>query len=306
MATSYASILYIRIPAHFRIILRGKDVEHHNFVNDMMMSQEITYRPEPGTDGMFAVVTIGFVKDAKAHINVQGFNVYHKNRLIKVCFRMKYCHKIGYVSWCKKNHIDERGMPPDYIPRMPSPSKTKNTGSSSEIPLSVSDKFHSHSNWKQGTRKSKRYLRTVDKTHVNGHACTEGGNRTKIPAKSGKGSSSSETSDEDVSNNEMQTALPERRADGVSQKALPADKPSWKDEFRGSRSFQNIRNTEAEQDCALKGRPVQSTMRSQSTVISCHCLHLPLTYITYIMVMEISGVVYLKQDVLSCRGCLIA
>lgn len=27
---------------------------------------------------------IGFVKDAKAHIDVQGFNVYHKNRLIKV------------------------------------------------------------------------------------------------------------------------------------------------------------------------------------------------------------------------------
>lgn len=30
-------------------------------------------------------VTIGFVKDAKHHIDVQGFNVYHKNRLIKVC-----------------------------------------------------------------------------------------------------------------------------------------------------------------------------------------------------------------------------
>jgi len=34
---------------------------------------------------MVAIVTIGFVKDAKAHIDVQGFNVYHKNRLIKVC-----------------------------------------------------------------------------------------------------------------------------------------------------------------------------------------------------------------------------
>jgi len=31
-----------------------------------------------------AVVTIGFVKDAKHHVDVQGFNVYHKNRLIKV------------------------------------------------------------------------------------------------------------------------------------------------------------------------------------------------------------------------------
>ena len=39
---------------------------------------------------MTAVVTIGFVKDAKHHIDVQGFNVYHKNRLIKVCFALIY------------------------------------------------------------------------------------------------------------------------------------------------------------------------------------------------------------------------
>jgi hypothetical protein len=35
---------------------------------------------------MVADVTIGFVKDAKHHIDVQGFNVYHQNRLIKVLF----------------------------------------------------------------------------------------------------------------------------------------------------------------------------------------------------------------------------
>jgi hypothetical protein len=35
-----------------------------------------------------AVVTIGFVKDAKEHIDVQGFNVYHKNRLIKPFWRL--------------------------------------------------------------------------------------------------------------------------------------------------------------------------------------------------------------------------
>lgn len=37
---------------------------------------------------MFAVVTVGFVKDAAAHIDVQGFNVYHKNRLIKPFWRL--------------------------------------------------------------------------------------------------------------------------------------------------------------------------------------------------------------------------
>ncbi|KAK9090062.1 hypothetical protein Sjap_023239 [Stephania japonica] len=63
---SYASILYLRLPAGFRIILRGKNIEHHNIVEDMMLAQE----------------------DAKDHIDVQGFNVYHKNRLIKPFWRV--------------------------------------------------------------------------------------------------------------------------------------------------------------------------------------------------------------------------
>lgn len=42
---SYASILYLKLPYNFRIILRGKDVEHHNIVNDMMLTKEVTYRP---------------------------------------------------------------------------------------------------------------------------------------------------------------------------------------------------------------------------------------------------------------------
>ncbi|XP_021908859.1 protein MICRORCHIDIA 7-like [Carica papaya] len=90
----YASILYLRLPPGFRIILRGKDVDHHNIVNDMMMTQKVTYRPQSAVDGtpkdpnMSATVTIGFVKDAKSHIDVQGFNVYHKNRLIKPFWRL--------------------------------------------------------------------------------------------------------------------------------------------------------------------------------------------------------------------------
>ncbi|KAG6478666.1 hypothetical protein ZIOFF_062110 [Zingiber officinale] len=91
---SYASILYLRLPSFFRMILRGKDIEHHNIVNDMMMKQEVTYRPQsvsavfPKDPNMIAVVTVGFVKDAKHHMDVQGFNVYHKNRLIKPFWRV--------------------------------------------------------------------------------------------------------------------------------------------------------------------------------------------------------------------------
>ncbi|KAL0873362.1 hypothetical protein Bca101_023067 [Brassica carinata] len=47
---SYASILYLRIPPTFRVILRGSDVEHHNVVNDMMQTEQITYRPQYGAD----------------------------------------------------------------------------------------------------------------------------------------------------------------------------------------------------------------------------------------------------------------
>ncbi|GFQ00523.1 hypothetical protein PHJA_002196200 [Phtheirospermum japonicum] len=112
-ALSYAAILYLRVPPSFRIILRGEDVEHHNIVNDMMMSQEVTYRPQPGADGIpkdsniVAVVTVGFVKDAEAHIDVQGFNVYHKNRLIK--WSVLECVTHVY-HFCMSSHFGEFGI----------------------------------------------------------------------------------------------------------------------------------------------------------------------------------------------------
>ncbi|PPS11390.1 hypothetical protein GOBAR_AA09249 [Gossypium barbadense] len=91
---SYASILYLRLPTNFTMILRGKDIEHHNIVNDMMLTTRITYRPQivsgkaPISSDMAATVTIGFAKDAQHHIDIQGFNVYHKNRLIKPFWRV--------------------------------------------------------------------------------------------------------------------------------------------------------------------------------------------------------------------------
>jgi hypothetical protein len=45
-----------------------------------------------------AVVTIGFVKDAKDHVNIQGFNIYHKNPLIKlnVLHRFMNFQNVGF------------------------------------------------------------------------------------------------------------------------------------------------------------------------------------------------------------------
>ncbi|KXG30181.1 protein MICRORCHIDIA 7 [Sorghum bicolor] len=90
---SYASILYLRLPDNFKMILRGKKIEHHNIINDLMLKKQLNYKPTvcdglPKDMHMAAKVTIGFVKDARQHIDIQGFNVYHKNRLIKPFWRV--------------------------------------------------------------------------------------------------------------------------------------------------------------------------------------------------------------------------
>ncbi|GKU96204.1 hypothetical protein SLEP1_g9468 [Rubroshorea leprosula] len=103
---SYASILYLQLPPNFKMVLRGKEVEHHNIVNDMMEAKQMIYKPTcvkkniPNDSAVnvsldfnlwlqLATVKIGFVKDASHHVDVQGFNVYHKNRLIKPFWRVR-------------------------------------------------------------------------------------------------------------------------------------------------------------------------------------------------------------------------
>ncbi|KAF8390454.1 hypothetical protein HHK36_024980 [Tetracentron sinense] len=84
----YSSILYLRIPQSFRIILRGRVVQHHNFANDLKFPEFILYKPKVGGDMEAAVVTtIGFLKDAP-HVNIHGFNIYHRNRLILPFWRV--------------------------------------------------------------------------------------------------------------------------------------------------------------------------------------------------------------------------
>ncbi|KAM3349339.1 hypothetical protein ACQJBY_022411 [Aegilops geniculata] len=43
---AYASILYLRVPDSFRIILRGQDVEPHNVVNDLLYRECVLYKPQ--------------------------------------------------------------------------------------------------------------------------------------------------------------------------------------------------------------------------------------------------------------------
>ncbi|KAL3818797.1 hypothetical protein ACJIZ3_004702 [Penstemon smallii] len=81
---AYASILYLRNLTNFRIILRGKPVEQFSIADDLKYSKVVTYRPSIGvtTKEVTVETTIGFIKEAPA-LGVCGFNVYHKNRLIR-------------------------------------------------------------------------------------------------------------------------------------------------------------------------------------------------------------------------------
>ncbi|EOA39860.1 hypothetical protein CARUB_v10008534mg [Capsella rubella] len=89
----YLSILYLRIPETFKILLRGKVVEHHNVADDLMHPQYILYKPHAaGSEEALVVTTIGFLKEAPK-INLHGFCVYHKNRLI-----MPFWEVISYSS----------------------------------------------------------------------------------------------------------------------------------------------------------------------------------------------------------------
>uniref|UniRef100_A0A5B6ZI37 Putative MORC family CW-type zinc finger protein 3 isoform X1 n=1 Tax=Davidia involucrata TaxID=16924 RepID=A0A5B6ZI37_DAVIN len=90
---AYLSVLYLRMPESFHIVLRGRDVEYHNIANDLKFPEFILYKPHSGgcVEGKI-ITTIGFLKEAP-HVNIHGFNVYHKNRLI-----LPFWHVVSYID----------------------------------------------------------------------------------------------------------------------------------------------------------------------------------------------------------------
>uniref|UniRef100_A0A2P2LGI1 Protein MICRORCHIDIA 1 isoform X1 n=3 Tax=Rhizophora mucronata TaxID=61149 RepID=A0A2P2LGI1_RHIMU len=81
---AYASILYLRKFTNFNIILRGKPVQQYIIADDLQHANKVTYRPQLAMTSKEVNVetTIGFIKEAPS-LAVCGFNVYHKNRLIR-------------------------------------------------------------------------------------------------------------------------------------------------------------------------------------------------------------------------------
>lgn len=81
---AYSSILYLRKFKNFKIVLRGKPVEQLDIADELQYKEVVTYKPQLAATSKEVVVktTIGFIKEAP-DLNVSGFNVYHKNRLIR-------------------------------------------------------------------------------------------------------------------------------------------------------------------------------------------------------------------------------
>ncbi|KAF5960963.1 hypothetical protein HYC85_002172 [Camellia sinensis] len=79
---AYTSILYLKKFTNFQIILRGKPVEQFNIADELRYPKVFMYKPQLATAAKEVSVNIGFIKEAPA-LAVSGYNVYHKNRLIR-------------------------------------------------------------------------------------------------------------------------------------------------------------------------------------------------------------------------------
>ncbi|CAN6221350.1 unnamed protein product [Urochloa humidicola] len=89
----YASILYLHVPESFQIILCGQAVEPHYAVNDLLYRECIKYRPQvEATTEVDVITTIGYLKGAP-RLDIYGFSVYHKNRLILPYWQAGSCSR---------------------------------------------------------------------------------------------------------------------------------------------------------------------------------------------------------------------
>nr|XP_043614992.1 protein MICRORCHIDIA 2-like isoform X2 [Erigeron canadensis] len=106
---AYASMLYLRKFKNFTIFLRGKPVEQFSMVDDLKHKEVVIYRPQVSSvKEAVAETTLGFIKEAPA-LGITGFNVYHKNRLIRPFWKVTAeGHSKGYgiVGVLEANFIE--------------------------------------------------------------------------------------------------------------------------------------------------------------------------------------------------------
>jgi hypothetical protein len=76
-------MLYLKKFKNFKIIIRGIPVEQFNIADGFRFPEIIKYKPHTATTEQASTeIKIGFVKEAPK-LAICGFNVYHKNRLIR-------------------------------------------------------------------------------------------------------------------------------------------------------------------------------------------------------------------------------
>ncbi|KAF2944754.1 hypothetical protein DAI22_02g165800 [Oryza sativa Japonica Group] len=139
---SYASILYLRVPSVFQMILRGKEIEHHNIIGDMMMKNHVIYKPVmtdgfprdidpfwrvwalPGIQGrgVIGVLEVNFVEPAHDKQDFERTNSLARLEARLNLMQKKYwsdnCHRIGYGgnSANRKSGREYKGPTSDQSP----------------------------------------------------------------------------------------------------------------------------------------------------------------------------------------------
>ncbi|XP_023750823.1 protein MICRORCHIDIA 2 [Lactuca sativa] len=80
---AYVSMLYLKKFKNFKIFLRGEPVEQFNIADELKCKEVVIYRPHVSSmKEAIMETTLGFIKEAPA-LPITGFNIYHKNRLIR-------------------------------------------------------------------------------------------------------------------------------------------------------------------------------------------------------------------------------
>ncbi|KAJ9559638.1 hypothetical protein OSB04_004798 [Centaurea solstitialis] len=90
---AYLSVLYLKLPKTFAMVLRGKVVLYRNVATELKYTEFIKYKPQSVSSVEDSVITtIGFLKEAP-NVNIHGFNIYHKNRLI-----LPFCPVVSFSN----------------------------------------------------------------------------------------------------------------------------------------------------------------------------------------------------------------
>ncbi|CAL9228311.1 unnamed protein product [Arabidopsis halleri] len=105
---AYASMLYLEKFENFKIILRGIPVEQFNIADELRYSKIIKYKPYKATmEQATTKIKVGFIKEGPK-LAVCGYNVYHKNRLIRV----KTCRRGSLIKICSPGVLEANFIEP--------------------------------------------------------------------------------------------------------------------------------------------------------------------------------------------------